>query len=270
MDTKVLSQIIPAATGKELDRLLKVITALEESEDLFAGFIYGHGNDNRFLYLSPSIEKITGYPPATFQCATGYQFFYLITPEEYRAHIAERAAFYTRQAKESGFSIIHSPLMEMKGGLYHKSGEVSKIRFLAIVLEFTHEKDILFSLCTWQKVDFFSEAKLTAMMEKIYRLLITFKDIYVSLHPDKFRYNGFFKNEVLKVVYPLYQGPVVTKKEYEVLRLISNGCSSKQIAQHLNISFHTAETHRKHLLGKFQAVNSAELMKKATKVFWFE
>jgi DNA-binding CsgD family transcriptional regulator len=68
----------------------------------------------------------------------------------------------------------------------------------------------------------------------------------------------------------LYKAPPVTRKEYEVLQLISNGCSSKKIAEHLHISFHTAETHRKNLLGKFEAANTAELMKKASKVFWFE
>lgn len=120
--------------------------------------------------------------------------------------------------------------------------------------------------------------------EQVNRILMSCKSIFMRIYPDKFRMNvhstvesngqvkgnGHASDGALKVVYPLYKAPDVTKKEYEVLRLISNGYSSKQIAQHLNISFHTAETHRKHLLGKFQAANSAELMKKASKVFWFE
>ena len=60
----------------------------------------------------------------------------------------------------------------------------------------------------------------------------------------------------------------ITHQEYRVLKLIGNGFSSKQIAVELYISFHTAETHRRHLLHKFDARNSAELMKKATKEFW--
>jgi DNA-binding CsgD family transcriptional regulator len=61
---------------------------------------------------------------------------------------------------------------------------------------------------------------------------------------------------------------IITKQEQKVLELIGNGLSSKQIANRLFISFHTAESHRKHLLEKFDARNSAELMKKATKQYW--
>jgi DNA-binding CsgD family transcriptional regulator len=68
----------------------------------------------------------------------------------------------------------------------------------------------------------------------------------------------------------MYCTPGITEKERIVLQLIGNGFSSKQIAGRLHISFHTAETHRKHLLEKFEAGNTAELIKKATKVYWLE
>lgn len=64
--------------------------------------------------------------------------------------------------------------------------------------------------------------------------------------------------------------PEITPRELKVLQLISNGFSSKQIAAQLFISFHTAETYRKNLLRKFEARNSAELIKKATKFYWLE
>ena len=270
MDPSLLTRIIPVATGEDHDELARLFGEIERIQHLFAGFIYGLGNDNRFLYVSTSVETITGHPTKTFLAETGYQFFYSITPPAFRAHVVERAAFYTKQAAEPDFDFAQPLLMEINGGLYRNDGGVSKIRFLAMVLEYTASHDILFTACTWQKVDDLNEFELAASKEKIRRLLTSFKEIYVRLHPDKYHRNGYLKQDMTKVVYPLYKGPSVTKKEYEVLCLISNGCSSKQIAQHLNISFHTAETHRKHLLGKFGAVNTAELMKKASKMFWFE
>lgn len=60
----------------------------------------------------------------------------------------------------------------------------------------------------------------------------------------------------------------ITRQEQKVLELIGNGLSSKQIAENLHISINTTETHRRHLLEKFKAKNSAELIKKAAKVFW--
>lgn len=53
-----------------------------------------------------------------------------------------------------------------------------------------------------------------------------------------------------------------TNKEREVLTLVSYGLTTKEIASRLNLSHHTVESHRKNLLKKFQAKNSAELVHK--------
>ena len=53
-----------------------------------------------------------------------------------------------------------------------------------------------------------------------------------------------------------------TNKEREVLALVSSGLTTKEIADRLNVSRHTIESHRKNLLKKFQAKNAAELIQK--------
>jgi len=58
-------------------------------------------------------------------------------------------------------------------------------------------------------------------------------------------------------------GKKITLREKEVLLLLSNGDSSKIIAQKLNISETTAITHRKNLIHKFQVKNTAHLIKVA-------
>jgi len=55
----------------------------------------------------------------------------------------------------------------------------------------------------------------------------------------------------------------VTPKERQVLQLLAEGMSSKQIAYHMAISFHTVESHRKNLRAKFDAHNVAEVITKA-------
>lgn len=55
----------------------------------------------------------------------------------------------------------------------------------------------------------------------------------------------------------------VTRREHEILQLVSDGLSSKIIADKLNISETTAIAHRKNLIQKFQVKNTAELIKKA-------
>ena len=58
----------------------------------------------------------------------------------------------------------------------------------------------------------------------------------------------------------------VTPKERLVLQLLAEGMSSKQIASHLAISFHTVESHRKNLRAKFSAHNIAEVISKAYQI----
>ncbi len=58
----------------------------------------------------------------------------------------------------------------------------------------------------------------------------------------------------------------ISCREEEVLKLIADGYSSKQIAEKLFISNHTAISHRKHLIQKFRVKNTAQLIKKASKI----
>ena len=54
----------------------------------------------------------------------------------------------------------------------------------------------------------------------------------------------------------------LTIKEKTVLSLVSSGLTTKEIADILKISPHTVESHRKNLLRKCGARNSAELVQK--------
>ncbi|MBX2925283.1 MAG: response regulator transcription factor [Chitinophagaceae bacterium] len=60
--------------------------------------------------------------------------------------------------------------------------------------------------------------------------------------------------------------PVITSREKEVLRLVADGMTNNEIAQHLFISPTTVETHRKSLLNKFAAKNTASLIRMATQM----
>ena len=57
--------------------------------------------------------------------------------------------------------------------------------------------------------------------------------------------------------------PLVTKRELEVLVLMSKGFTSKEIADNMFVSAHTIISHKKNLVQKFDARNSLDLMVKA-------
>lgn len=58
----------------------------------------------------------------------------------------------------------------------------------------------------------------------------------------------------------------ISVREKEVLHLIGEGYSSKQIADKLYISNHTAISHRKNLIEKFGVKNTAHLVKRASEL----
>jgi DNA-binding NarL/FixJ family response regulator len=57
--------------------------------------------------------------------------------------------------------------------------------------------------------------------------------------------------------------PLLTRRETEVLRLIADGLTNQEIADKLFISSWTVDSHRKNLLVKFNAKNTAILIKTA-------
>jgi len=59
------------------------------------------------------------------------------------------------------------------------------------------------------------------------------------------------------------QIPVITRREKEVLKLIAEGLTNKQMAVKLFISTTTVDTHRNSLLSKFNVKNTANLIRMA-------
>lgn len=59
---------------------------------------------------------------------------------------------------------------------------------------------------------------------------------------------------------------IISRREKEVLQLISKGYSSQQIADELSLSIHTINSHRLSLLQKLEVKNAVALLKKATEM----
>ncbi|MFY0598741.1 MAG: response regulator transcription factor [Cyclobacteriaceae bacterium] len=61
----------------------------------------------------------------------------------------------------------------------------------------------------------------------------------------------------------------ISKKESEILGLISEGLTTKQIAHKLFVSTRTVETHRTNMIKKLDVKNTAQLIKKASELGLF-
>jgi DNA-binding NarL/FixJ family response regulator len=60
-------------------------------------------------------------------------------------------------------------------------------------------------------------------------------------------------------------GPILTRREKEVLELVAQGLTNKEIADKLFVSQSTIDSHRKNLLSKFEVLNTASLIAHAAK-----
>ncbi|NML21639.1 response regulator transcription factor [Pseudoflavitalea sp. G-6-1-2] len=77
-----------------------------------------------------------------------------------------------------------------------------------------------------------------------------------------------FSNEIKQIIarpsaHELKEVPQLTRREKEILHLISDGLTTPQIAEKLSLSQLTIETHRRNLLQKFDVNNVAALIKVA-------
>ena len=80
--------------------------------------------------------------------------------------------------------------------------------------------------------------------------------------------NIVFCNEVKTIISKpsineLHEAPRLTKREKEILKLVTEGKTSVAIAEELFLSPLTVDTHRKNLMQKFAVKNVAELIKTA-------
>ena len=85
-------------------------------------------------------------------------------------------------------------------------------------------------------------------------------EIYISPHLAEEFSDEVIRNYREKGIFPC---ETLTNREIEVLRLVAEGLTSKEIAEMLSISIRTVEHHRANLLKKLNLKNTADLIKHA-------
>lgn len=68
----------------------------------------------------------------------------------------------------------------------------------------------------------------------------------------------------------LEETKALTASELEIVKLISQGLTTKEIAEKKHISFHTVNTHRKNIFRKMEVSNVSELVMTAIKAGWID
>lgn len=106
--------------------------------------------------------------------------------------------------------------------------------------------------------------KESATEEVIYAIHEVYKDkFFLSPGISKFIINGFLSNEYYQNSNMLINN--LTKREREILQLLAESITNKEIAKILNLSLNTVESHRKNIMRKLGIHKYADLVRYAIK-----
>lgn len=92
-------------------------------------------------------------------------------------------------------------------------------------------------------------------------LQLAINEIYLG----KKYYNQMISNKLVNSMLEEGKKKSLTSREIDVLKLIASGFGNKEIADELNISVRTAETHRANMIKKMKVKNTIELVREAYK-----
>jgi DNA-binding CsgD family transcriptional regulator len=176
-------------------------------------------------------------------------------PEDLRGFIsfAETSTINATPWHESKEKAVHECCSRIK----HSGGKWMWINQKVIVLSVTPDRHIdlallLFDDCTDEKkAELNQHASLVEKSRKNSKLLQLLAP--VTSKQTK-------KEEILIAS---QDHPSLTPREKEVMQLVSQGFSSKEIAGKLFISRHTVESHRKHILHKLSVKNAPQMVHQA-------
>ncbi len=192
----------------------------------------------------------------------GPDFVFSITDPKLIPQILERQVSYTTSVRLPGFDPKSIFLMEFQTTMIAKQGSFMDLMCLCVPLTYTVRAEIEVLASVW--------------VEPQESIIQHGKEVLAQIklrHNEIFTHSEFvIEDKGLNSVYTTSDrtDELITRREKDVLALVSKGLSTKEIGDVLSISSHTAESHRKKLLEKFAAKNAAELVKKASKVFWLE
>ena len=257
-----LIDLSPYATIRQLDALLQEVGPYA----IFVASAYR----GKYLYVSEAMRNIDGYDPK-LHVDGGLEFTQsIIHPDDY-AHSMEffvhylQKALTVRDAKGEDFTGTNAYRVKHAEGHYvwttnsfvlldYEDGKPNTLLgFYRRVTEERKREEFLLR----QLKNTLTAAQFGKVMDEYHRMAVQ-----SASEPAP------AASELLPVPFAQKQSVKVTSREKEVLQLVSDGLSDKQVADRLHISTYTAINHRKNLIAKYGAKNTAQLIKEASKAYW--
>lgn len=214
------------------------------------------------VYLGEGIITILGILAGKFM-DEGIKLIMAHTLAEDLPRIAAEQTTYMKTVQQPNFGLSTILLQHYRWKSILPPDEIKRTQVTGVVLTFNDLREFLIGVGFIMK----DIPENETLFKKCQQLLIKIKDRHNAIYQHAC--NGVPDMPYL-IQYTNYDYQTITRREREVLGYLAKGLSTKVIAQNLQVSEHTIESHRKNLLEKFGAKNTAELIKKAAKIFWLE
>lgn len=217
------------ALQQENDQLKTRIRWLENLLDHVPALLYTHQNDIKTVnWCNRYMENITGYTMAEMG-SMGLDFFKAIMhPDDFDIAVIAQQSF---QENKNVF-----------GGVvrFRKRGTENWCWLVGLAMPFTRTAE-----------------------GRVKDVICAFLDLTMAMDTND------LLAEAMREVLRRHNEDVLAKltaREREIMKLAVNGLNNKEIAEALNLSRHTIETHRKNIRLKLKVRNTAELIALARKV----
>ena len=223
--------------------------------------------EEEFLYATDEFERILGYPANLLSNQGLKWWFTIIHPEDigHMLNVIFQHCFLLPVNKR-----LNKPF-KLAFRVKHADGRWIWIEETKCIVGVTDEGKNHFILGRFEEVSRDKEleecflSKIIEQDGKTNSMLKAAMPILNIDHHSQINVLGFHKQYI-----PPPGVSMPTKREKEILHLIGEGYSTKQIANKLDISINTVETHRRHLLEKIQVKNSMELIKQTANAVWIK
>jgi DNA-binding CsgD family transcriptional regulator/PAS domain-containing protein len=199
---------------------------------------------NNYIFMSDNIETITGHSPEHYKGPRGMEYALSTFPSEH-------AAIYTQQIFPTIFQYFQTHIASQDIKRFRFTGTFQLIRKDGSVMWCMQQLNVI-------ETDDLGLPLLTMLfMSDITNVK---KDNAVDFVVARKDDHNIFQHVYAATFPSPNQTLSFTKRELEILQLLSQGQSSYDIAALLSISEHTVFNHRKNMLEKAEKKNTAELI----------
>jgi DNA-binding CsgD family transcriptional regulator len=212
------------------------------------------------LHVGEGMTGLCGYTPSTV-CKGGAAFFLKITAPSDLPYLQLLQSGYLQEARSPGFNPRSLRFHDYYWTIIGKDDMPVGIASTGVVLTYTPQGELGTGIGFHTRHDRNSDETMISCKELLQQIKLRHNEVYQ--HPERRNMSGLAPSNYINATADL-----ITPREREVLGLMAQGHTTTSISDTLRIAANTVESHRKKLLSKFEARNTAQLIMKASKVFW--